>query len=128
MKRSSCNVTKVVGIVLAIFSIFYVRKCLAGKALFISSGIKVDYPLINLENSEVTAYVTYKGKTYMRIQYNVLTEETKVNGSIETLKLNRLLKNKITLNDAEFIEMVQSSARFFIENEITNPDDYYGQN
>ncbi len=64
----------------------------------------------------------------MRIQYNVLTEETKVNGSIETLKLNRLLKNKITLNDAEFIQMVQSSARFFIENEITKPDDYYGQN
>ncbi|MGE7840958.1 hypothetical protein ACQKNX_09200 [Lysinibacillus sp. NPDC093712] len=64
----------------------------------------------------------------MRIQYNVLTEETKVNGSIEALKLNRLLKSKIVLTEAEFIEMVQSSARFFIDNEITNPAEYYGQN
>lgn len=127
MKRSSCNLTKIIGIALVICSFFYIRKCKSGKALFISNGIKFEYPFIDLENSEVTAHITYKGKTYMRIQYNVLTEETKVNGSIESLKLNRLLKNGVELNDAEYIEMVQSSARLFIENEITNPNEYYGQ-
>lgn len=85
----------------------------------------MDYSVINLENSEVTAYITYSGKTYMRVQYNVVTEETKVNGSIEAIKLSRLLRNKFQLNDAEYIEMVQDSARFFIENEITNLNEYF---
>lgn len=126
MKHKSCALTKILGIALAILSLFYFRKRKSGFGLFVSTGINVDYPLINLENSEVTAYISYKGKTYMRIQYNVLTEETKVNGSIEPIKLNRLLKSKIELSDAEYIEMVQSSARFFIENKITNPYKYYG--
>ena len=126
MKHKCCALTKIIGITLAILSLFYIRKRKSGFGLFVSTGINVDYPLINLENSEVTAYISYKGKTYMRIQYNVLTEETKVNGSIEPIKLNRLLKSRIKLSDAEYIEMVQSSARFFIENKITNPDKYYG--
>ncbi|MEG0438629.1 MAG: hypothetical protein RR587_05275 [Solibacillus sp.] len=127
MKCLSRNLTKIIGIAVAIFSLVYIRKGTSGKTLFISTGIKMDYPFINLENGEVTAYITYKGKTYMHIQYNVLTEETKVKGSIETIKLNRLLRNKIKLDDVEYIEMVQSSARFFIENEITNPEEYYRQ-
>ncbi len=127
MKCSSRNLTKIIGIAVAIFSLVYIRKGTSGKTLFISTGIKMDYPLINQENGEVTADITYKGKKYMRIQYNVLTEETKVKGSIETIKLNRLLRNKIKLDDGEYIEMVQSSARFFIENEITNPEEYYRQ-
>ncbi|UED78772.1 hypothetical protein FH508_0015060 [Lysinibacillus sp. CD3-6] len=128
MKRSLCNITRIMGIACAISAIFYIRKCMSCKALFVSSGIKVEYPLINLENSQVTAYVTYDGKTYMRVQYNVLTEETKVIGSIESIKLNRLIKNNITLTDADFIEMIQSSARFFVENEIAHPDEFYRQN
>ncbi|MFJ7666093.1 hypothetical protein ACIQXI_03250 [Lysinibacillus sp. NPDC097195] len=64
----------------------------------------------------------------MRIHYHVLTEETKVSGSIETIKLNRLLKNRVTLNDAEYIEMVQHSARLFTDNEVTNLDDFCRQN
>ena len=128
MKHKSCALTKIIGITLAILSLFYFRKRKSGFGfgLFVSTGINVDYPLINLEKSEVTAYISYKGKTYMRIQYNVLTEETKVNGSIEPIKLNRLLKSRIKLSDVEYIELVQSSARFFIENKITNPDKYYG--
>jgi len=113
---------------LGIVSLFYIRKRMSSKTVFISSGIKVDYPLIHLENSEVTAYITYKGKTYMRIQYNVLTEETKVNGSIESIKFNRLLKNRVTLNDADYVEMVQCSAQFFIDNEVTDVDAFYRQN
>lgn len=55
MKRSLCNITRIMGIACAISAIFYIRKCMSGKALFVSSGIKVEYPLINLENSQVTA-------------------------------------------------------------------------
>ena len=128
MKKLSCDLTKIIGITLAIFSLCYIRKYISGKTLFISNGIKVDYHFINLENREVTAYISFKGKTCMRIQYNVLTNKTKVNGSIETIKLNRILKRSEKLNDAELIEMVQDSARFFIENEITNPNEYYGSN
>lgn len=114
--------------VFGIVSLFYIRKRMSGKALFISSGIKVEYPLINLENSEVTAYITYKGKTYMRIQYNVLTEETKVNGSIESIKCNRLLKNRVMLKDADYVDIVQCSTQFFIDNEVTDVDAFYRQN
>ncbi|WP_409369917.1 hypothetical protein [Lysinibacillus sp. 38-6] len=128
MKRSSCNRIKIMSMALGIVSLLYIRKRMSGKTVFISSGIKVDYPFINLENSEVTAYITYKGKTYMRIQYNVLTEETKVNGSIESIKGNRLLKNRVMLNDADFVEMVQCSAQFFIDNEVTDVDAFYRQN
>ena len=129
MRYKSCTLTKIIGITLAILSLFYIQKRKSGRpGLFVSTGLEVDYPLINLENSEVTAYITYKGKTYMRIQYNVLTEEINVIGSIETIKLNRLLKSRIELDDTEYIEMVKSSARFFIENKITNPNKDFGQN
>ena len=67
MKYKSCALIKIIGIALAILSLFYFRKRKSGFTLFVSTSIKVDYPLINLENREFTAYNTYKEKTYMRV-------------------------------------------------------------
>lgn len=128
MKDKPSALTIIFSISIIYLSLFYFRRPKPGIFLCIPDGIKVDYLLINLENSEVTAYITYKKETYMRIQHNVLTEETKVDGSIESRKTNRLFRSRMPLTDAECIEMVQHSARFFIENQITNPDTYYAGN
>ena len=128
MKDKPSALTIIFSIAIIFLSLFYFRRPKPGIFLCIPDGIKVDYLLINLENSEVTAYITYKKETYMRIQHNVLTEETKVDGSIESIKTNRLFRSRMPLTDAECIEMVQHSARFFIENQITNPDTYYAGN
>lgn len=128
MKDKPSALTIIFSISIIFLSLFYFRRPKPGIFLCIPDGIKVDYLLINLENSEVTAYITYKKETYMRIQHNVLTEETKVDGSIESIKTNRLFRSRMPLTDAECIEMVQHSARFFIENQITNPDTYYAGN
>ncbi|PYF06781.1 hypothetical protein [Ureibacillus chungkukjangi] len=120
MKRKTCNLITLSGFVIACILLFKKRKSKQGQTLFVSSGIEIEYPVIDIEKNEVTAYITYNEKLYMRVQYNVKTHEIKVNGSVETIKLNPLIINKLKLNDAEYIEMIKMNAEYLIESEKRN--------
>ena len=120
MKRITCTLITISGLVIAFIFLFKNRKSKHGQTLFVSSGIEIEYPVVDLEKNEVTAYITYNGKLYMRVQYNVKTRETKVNGSVETIKLNPLVINKFQLNDDEYIEMIKMNAEYLIESEKKN--------
>ncbi|QCR32317.1 hypothetical protein [Lysinibacillus sp. SGAir0095] len=120
MKCRTCNLIALSGFVIAFILLFNKRKSKQGHTLFVSSGIEIDYPVIDIEKQEVTAYITYKEKLYMRVQYNLDTRETKVTGSLEAIKLNPLVKNKFPLKDDEYIEMIKMNAEYLIENEKKN--------
>ncbi|MBT2659340.1 hypothetical protein J7E81_29890 [Bacillus sp. ISL-18] len=104
-----------------IITLKYIRPMipLPGVTVYKSTGLKVDYPLVDLEKKEVTGIVSFKNKKCMSVIVNFQSDTVKVKGSIENIRKEQY--------DSDYINMIKDHAKFFVENKISNPKKYYEQ-
>ncbi len=91
-----------------------------GWTLFRPTGVTHEYPLIDLQNKQVTGTVVYKDKVYMTVLIDLKKETVDIQGSVDELK-------DISMDKESYIDMFKSQAAFFVENNISNPKEYYAQ-
>ncbi|WP_417897873.1 hypothetical protein ABN702_16535 [Bacillus haimaensis] len=95
-------------------------KSSVGRTIYKSTGIHTEYLRIDLENRQVTGRVSYHGKVYMLVYVDVAADTVKVNGSIK--ELTHLTDN---MTEEDYIEEIKTTAKFYIENGISDPKAYY---
>lgn len=92
----------------------------SGCTIYKPIGIKTEYPIINLEGKLVTAVVTYQDQPYMKVMVNLSSDTVNVEGNLQQLPLS-----KEVLNEKEYIEQIKMMAKFYVDNQIDNPEAYY---
>ena len=92
-----------------------------GYTIYQAIGIHIDYPIVDLENRRMTGTVSYNDHIYMNVQVDLRTDTVEVEGDWK--ELARLTEQE--LDEEEYVEMFQSMARFFMENNIHDPKNYY---
>jgi hypothetical protein len=104
-----------------IITLKYIRPMiqLTGFTVFKSTGLKVDYPLVDLDNKVVTGVVSFKNKKCMTVIVNFQSDTVKVEGNIENIRKEQC--------GSDYIDMIKNEAKFFVENKISNPKKYYEQ-
>lgn len=95
-------------------------KSSVGRTIYKSTGINTEYLRIDLANKQVTGRVSYQGKVCMLVYVDVAADTVKVNGSIQ--ELTHLTGN---MTEEDYIEVIKTTAKFYIENDISNPKAYY---
>ncbi|WP_233459439.1 hypothetical protein [Cytobacillus luteolus] len=99
---------------------FYIlkRNTKVGHTIFKSTGVRHEFPHVDLEKQRVTCIVTYKSKTYMTVVVDMKTGEVEIHGNVDSL-------GRKAMDLESYIDMFKQQARFFVENEISNPEEYY---
>ncbi len=92
----------------------------AGFTLYRPTGVKHEYPVVDLQNKQVIATVSYNDKIHMTVHVDVKSDKVDVEGSIEELK-------GISMDKESYIRMFAREAKFFVENNISNPKEYFEQ-
>lgn len=95
-------------------------KSSVGRTIYKSTGIHTEYLRIDLTNKQVTGRVSYQGKVYMLVYVDVAADTVKINGSIQ--ELTHLTDN---MTEEDYIEVIKTTAKFYIENEISDLKAYY---
>jgi|SRR5690606_5754215 len=89
-----------------------------GYTLFRPTGVKHEYPVVDLQNKQVTGTVSYKDIVYMTVIVDLKKDTVDIEGSVEELK-------DISMDKESYIRMFKIQAEFFVENNISNPKKYY---
>lgn len=92
-----------------------------GYTIFKSIGININYPSVDLDKETVTGEVTFENTVYMTVTVDLQSDGLKVEGSV--MDLAHLIPNENM--EKEYIDIVKVMAKFFIENQISNPKEYY---
>jgi hypothetical protein len=95
-------------------------KSSVGRTIYKSTGIHTEYLRIDLTNRQVTGRVSYQGKVYMLVYVDVAADMVQVKGSIQ--ELTHLMDH---MTEEDYIEVIKTTAKFYIENEISDPEAYY---
>jgi len=91
-----------------------------GYMLFKPTGVHHEYPHVDLVKQQVICAVTYKGKTYMTVIVDLKTDTVQVQGDVDEL-------GELSMDRDSYINMFKHEARFFIDNNISNPKKYYDE-
>ena len=86
-----------------------------GWTIFAPLKIVPEYTNIDLEKKQVTGVVKYNGEVYLTVIVDVQNNKTKTKGS-----LRRIAELTKPFKKSNYIEMIESKARYVIENGITN--------
>ena len=99
--------------------------CLTGYTRIEPTGVTFDYPNVDLDSKLVTARVLFKGKMMMEVIIDFKLDTIQKKGSLEEIAhittyngINRVTENMC-------IKSLKSTAKFFIDNNISNPKSYY---
>ncbi|ATP40859.1 hypothetical protein CSE16_12840 [Solibacillus sp. R5-41] len=106
------------------YSIFKIglksKQSSVGWTTFAPLRIVPEYTNIDLVKKQVTGVVKYNGEAYLTVIVDVQNNKTKTKGSLR--RISELTK---PFKKSSYIEIIKSEAEFLIENEITNPKEYY---
>ena len=91
-----------------------------GFTIFKPTGVRHEFPQIDLEKQQVMCTVIYQDKTYLTVFVDIRSESVKVEGSIDEL-------GDLSMDRESYIDMFRSEAKFFIENNIANAKEYYDE-
>lgn len=98
-----------------------------GFTIFEPVGIRTDYPLVDLEKKQVTARIFYKDKLLMTVLVDLRLDQIQKEGNLsEVAHLTTPDGMKVVEEERE-ISIIKSQAEFFIENNISNPEEYEEQ-
>lgn len=87
----------------------------AGYTIFKSTGVRNEYPLIDLVKQQVTCTVVYKENTYMTVIVDVKNDTVSIEGDVKEL-------GDLAMNMEDYIDMFKDIAKFFIDNNISDLD------
>ena len=91
-----------------------------GYTLFKPTGVHHEFPHIDLVKQQVIGIVTYKEKTYMTVIIDLKTDTVQVQGDVDDL-------GDLSMDRESYIDMFKHLAKLFIENNISNPKEYYDE-
>ncbi|RBP90049.1 hypothetical protein DFO70_110155 [Cytobacillus firmus] len=92
----------------------------AGFTLFKPTGVRHEFPLVDLVKQRVTGTVLYKNKIYMTVVVDVKADTVQVQGDTADL-------GDLAISRESYIDMFKDQAKFFIDNHISNPQEYYDE-
>ena len=91
-----------------------------GYTIFKPTGVRPEYPYVDLVKQQVTCIVLYKEETYMTVTVDLRNDTVQVQGDVDEL-------GDLTISRDSYIDMFKSQAKFFIDNNISNPKKYYDE-
>ncbi|QOR68927.1 hypothetical protein IM538_13045 [Cytobacillus suaedae] len=94
------------------------RRTQVGYTIYKSTGVQHEYTNVDLENQKVTCTVTYRDKTYMTVVVDMKTDAVEIDSNLDAL-------GDKAMDLESYIDMFKHHSRFFIENKISNPEEYY---
>ncbi|QUG41627.1 histidine phosphatase family protein [Psychrobacillus sp. INOP01] len=92
-----------------------------GFTIFKRSEIQTNFQKVDLELKRMIGTITLHDKVILTIEVDLLNDFMKVNG--EAKQLEQIMSERGL--DMEYIEMLKEMTRFFVENQITEPQKYY---
>ena len=100
---------------------------MTGFTVFEPIGIRTDYPFVDLEKKQVTGRILYKNKVLMTVHVDLQSNTIQKEGSLaEVAHLTTSDGIKIVNEDRE-MTIIKSQAEFLIQNNISNPEEYFEQ-
>lgn len=88
----------------------------AGWTTFAQLRIVPEYTNIDLKKKQVTGVVKHNGEEYLTVIVDVQNNKIKTKGS-----LRRIAKLTNPFKKGNYIKIIESEAKYLIENGITNP-------
>lgn len=92
----------------------------SGYTIFKTTGVRHEYPHVDLVKQQVTCIVLYKEETYMTAIVDLKNDTVQVQGDVNGL-------GDLTISEESYIDMFKCQAKFFIDNNISNPKKYYDE-
>ena len=91
-----------------------------GYTLFAPTGVRHEFLQVDLIKKQVIGIVLYKEETYMTVLVDLKSDSVQVEGDVDAL-------GELSMDRDSYIDMFKSQAKFFIENNISNPKQYYDE-
>ena len=91
-----------------------------GYTIFKPTGVRHEYPHVDLVEKQVTCIVIYKEKTYMTVIVDLKKDTVQVLGDVDEIA-------DLTISRDSYIDMFKGQAKFFVDNDISNPKKYYDE-
>lgn len=85
------------------------------------TAITFDYPTIDLEKKLVIARVLFKGEVKMQVTFDLQNNTVHKKGSIGDLATLTGISRRM-LDEQKIVESLRSTALFYIENHISDPE------
>ncbi|MFE6167368.1 hypothetical protein ACFVP8_05730 [Viridibacillus arvi] len=97
----------------------------SGYTIYKSTGIKINYPHINLKKKQFIGTVQYENRIYMTVLVDVQSNTYTVKGSVENIL--PIIKEKAyeQMTDSEYIDHINYKAHFFVQNNISDFNKYH---
>ncbi|MBN8203599.1 MULTISPECIES: hypothetical protein [Bacillaceae] len=92
----------------------------AGYTLFKPTGVRHEFSFVDLVKQQVTGTVLYKDKIHMTVVVDVKAGTVQVQGDTADL-------GDLAISRESYIDMFKEQAKFFIDNHISNPQEYYDE-
>jgi hypothetical protein len=89
-----------------------------GYTIYKPTGVRHEFPHVDLLNQRVSCTILYKEEIYMTVIVDVKTNTVEVQGHADKL-------GDLSFDRESYIDMFKQQAKFFIENNISNPKKYY---
>ena len=93
------------------------NKSNVGYTIFKPTGVRHEFPKVDLVNQQVTCTVLYKEETYMTVIVDIKNDSVQVLGDVDVL-------GNLSMDKDSYIDMFKHWAKVFIDNDISNPSDY----
>jgi hypothetical protein len=91
-----------------------------GYTIFKPTGVRNEYPHVDLVKQQVTCTVLYKEEIYMTVIIDLKNDTVQVQGDVDEL-------GDLSIGRDSYIDMFKQQARFFMDNHISNPQKYYNE-
>ncbi|WP_255249769.1 hypothetical protein [Bacillus sp. FJAT-45066] len=98
--------------------VFFKRKKNVGYTMFVPTGVRHEFPLVDLKEQKVVGTVIYKDKIYMKVIVNLKEDSVTVEDNVDEL-------SNLSMDRESYINLFKSQAKFFVENNISDPEKYY---
>ena len=89
-----------------------------GYTLFIPTGVRHEFPLVDLKEQKVVGTVLYKNKVYMKVCIDLKEDSVSVEGNVDEL-------SELSMDKESYINMFKDQASFLVKNNISDPEKYY---
>ena len=91
-----------------------------GYTIYKPTGVRHEYPHVDLNKQQVTCIVLYKDETYMTVIIDLKNDTVHVQGDVDEL-------GDLTISKDSYLDMFKGQAKFFIDNDISKPKKYYDE-
>ncbi|MED4886404.1 hypothetical protein [Lysinibacillus fusiformis] len=91
-----------------------------GYTTFKPTGVRHEFPKVDLVNQQVTCTVLYKEETYMTVIVDLKHDKVQVQGDVNEL-------GDLSMDKDSYIDMFKHWAKVFIDNDISIPSEYFDE-